>query len=573
MEEVSRISKNTAVLVVAKVISSGLVFLLAILINRRLGPELAGIYTYAFVLYTIFQVLPDFCIGFISMRDVSRDLGRMQFYFSNIVSLRFLLSMGALALLMLTNLATWLLQRGDPLAADKFWAVFALSFCLLLEQPFSNSLADNFIAMQRLSVIALVYLVMGGIRVAFSSWFRLADERQVRTDPGAADAGLHRISVIYTIGHFYWLYQRWRRPGSGEARRGRRGSGSGARNGCGQAVSPSSRSAEMALAETPDDMGVAVLPMLEETGEPASRSQDIESGRELKHYLMRNAWPLALAAVGITVYSGLDIPLLSWIKGDWDVGMYSAAGMYAKAFIFLTLAVNMALLPALSKLGRENRERLGEVWERLIRYTLVLVLPLTVLVPILARPMLVLQGTDQWQYVQAWPAVWLTMAAMNLTFMGAVSFPFFVVIDRQKAVSRIIFTSLALKVALNLVMIPLWGYMGAAIGAVLSESIMFSMYYRSLRRELDHPIRLFRFFALPVLSLGALYAVALVMQKVLVSGKVFTHQFLSSLEYAAIIALVVVVLYVALVWLTRTIDRAGLQQLNSLLQVNTDDND
>ena len=59
----------------------------------------------------------------------------------------------------------------------------------------------------------------------------------------------------------------------------------------------------------------------------------------------------------------------------------------------------------------------------------------------------------------------------------------------------------------------------------------------------------------------------------LVSGKVFTHQFLSSLEYAAIIALAVAVLYAALVWLTRTIDRAGLQQLNSLLQVETDDNE
>ncbi len=75
MEEVRRISKNTTVLVAAKVISSGLVFLLAILINRELGPERAGIYTYAFVLYTIFQVIPDFGIGNISVRDVSRTSG------------------------------------------------------------------------------------------------------------------------------------------------------------------------------------------------------------------------------------------------------------------------------------------------------------------------------------------------------------------------------------------------------------------------------------------------------------------------------------------------------------------
>lgn len=565
MEEVSRISKNTAVLVVAKVISSGLVFLLAILINRRLGPELAGIYTYAFVLYTIFQVIPDFGIGNISVRDVSRNLGRMHFYFSNIVSLRYLLSMGALALLMLTNVATWLLQRGDPLAGEKFWAVFALSFCLLLEQPLSNSLAENFIAMQRLEVIAMVYLMMGAIRVAFSSWFILRG-----TGPTLVLLMLVYIaSVLYTIAHFYWLYQRWRRR---EAARlaGEEGEEVVAPATGDQAVSPALEAAEVALMETPDDMGVAALSKLEEPEGSPERPEDISDGRDLQRYLMRSAWPLALAAVGITVYAGLDVPLLSWIKGDWDVGMYSSAAMYAKAFIFLTLAVNMALLPALSKLGSEHRERLGEVWERLIRYTLVLVLPMTVLVPILARPMLILQQHD---FLAAWPAVWLSMAAMVFTFMGAVSFPFFVVIDRQKAISRIIFIGLLLRIVINLVLISLWGYMGAAIGVVLSESVVFAMFYWSLRRELGHSIRLVRFFALPLLSLGALYAVALGLEKVLVSGKVFTHQFLSSLEYAAIIALAVVVLYAALVWLTRTIDRAGLQQLNSLLQVETDDNE
>lgn len=560
MEEVSRISKNTAVLVAAKVISSGLVFLLAILINRRLGPELAGIYTYAFVLYTIFQVIPDFGIGNISVRDVSRNLGRMQFYFSNIVSLRYLLSMGALALLMLTNVATWLLQRGDPLAGEKFWAVFALSFCLLLEQPLSNSLAENFIAMQRLEVIAMVYLMMGAIRVTFSSWFILRGTGSIMV----LLMLVYIASIIYTIAHFYWLYQRWRRR---EAARltSEEGAAPAAAK---PVVSPALEAAEVALMEAPDDMGVAALPKLEKAGDAAGRPEDITGGRELQRYLMRSAWPLALAAVGITVYAGLDVPLLSWIKGDWDVGMYGSAAMYARAFVFLTLAVNMALLPALSKLGSENRERLGEVWERLIRYTLVLVLPMIVLVPVLARPMLILQQHD---FLAAWPAVWLSMAAMIFTFMGAVSFPFFVVIDRQKAITRIIFYGLILRIVINLVLISLWGYMGAAIGVVLSESVVFAMFYWSLRRELSHPIRLVRFFAWPLLSLGALYAVSLVLQKVLVTGKEFTHQFLSSLGYAAIIALAVVALYAALVWLTRTIDRAGLQQLNSLLQVETDD--
>ena len=73
MERVGRLSRNTAALVGARVVTSGLTFILAIVINRNLGPEKAGIYTYAFSLYTIFQVIPDFGIGNISIRDVSQD--------------------------------------------------------------------------------------------------------------------------------------------------------------------------------------------------------------------------------------------------------------------------------------------------------------------------------------------------------------------------------------------------------------------------------------------------------------------------------------------------------------------
>ncbi len=558
MDEVGRLSKNTALLVVSKVISSGLVFILAILINRELGPERAGIYTYAFVLYTIFQVIPDFGIGQISIRDMSRSLGRMQFYFTNIVSLRYLLSLAAIVLLMLTSVVTWLLQQGDPLAAEKFWAVFTLSFCLLLEQPLSNTLADNFIAMQRLGVIALVYLGMGAIRAFFSSW--VVVNFNDPDDPTLVLLMLvYLFSVIYTIVHFWWLYRRWWK---------RRGVA--LEETLEEAPDPALEAAEAVLAEMPDNMGVAALPKLESAGDPGVRAEDITDGPELKRYLMRSAWPLALAGVGIAVYAGLDVPLLSWIKGDWDVGMYSAAGMYAKAFVFLTLAVNMALLPALSKVSALDRGRLGDIWERLIRYTLVLMTPLAVLIPVLARPMLVLQQHD---YLQAWPAVWLTMAAMGITFMGAASFSFFVVIDRQKVITRIIFIGLLLRVAINLVFIALWGYMGAAAGVVVSECLVFGLYYHNLRRELDHPIRLLRLFAYPLLSLGVLYAVALGLQKWLVSGKVFTHQFLGSLGYAMVIAVAVIAVYAILVLLTRMIDRQGLQQLNSLLQVETDEQD
>jgi O-antigen/teichoic acid export membrane protein len=204
MERVSRLSKNTAALVSARIVTSALTFALAIIINRNLGPEMAGIYTYAFTLYTIFQVIPDFGIGNISIRDISQDTSRMRRYFNNIVSLRLLLGLLAFGLLMLTNFISLALQGSGALAGDKFWVVFTIAFCLLIEQPFSNSLSENFIALERLGVVAFVYLIMGIMKVGMSIYVVTAGFENVLVYLIL----IYIITILYSIFHLYLLYRR-----------------------------------------------------------------------------------------------------------------------------------------------------------------------------------------------------------------------------------------------------------------------------------------------------------------------------------------------------------------------------
>jgi O-antigen/teichoic acid export membrane protein len=574
MERIGRLSKNAAALVVVRVVTAGLTFVLAIIINRNLGPEMAGIYTYAFTLYTIFQVIPDFGIGNISIRDISQETPRMKRYFDNIVSMRVLLGLLAFALLMLTNFISLAFQSSGALTGEKFWVVFTVAFCLLIEQPFSNSLSENFIALERLGVVALVYLIMGIMKVSMSIYVVVSGFENVLVYLVL----IYIITILYSILHLYLMYRR--------AIRG---------------VEPSTADyGEMAVAEavthTPNPSGETALEALladysyagltEETGTPVQPAMDGESEGLVPatgppdyapdtafklgpfvmeggfwRYILGSAWPLAIVAAGVTIYAGMDIPILSWLRGDAEVGLYNAAGMFAKFLVFLTLAINMAVLPAISKVGSKYPLRLGLVWERLIRYAWLLVIPLVVIVPVLARPILVLQ---EHQFVEAWHATWLTMAAMNFTFMTAISFPFFIVINKQKTITAVILLGLPVKAVLGVIAIYLWGYTGAAFSVLLSESVVFALLYWKLSRELDHHIELIRFAAVPVCILGTLYGAAFVLHNALAVGK---DTFLSSSEYAFIIAVVLTILYVGLAFLTKALSRKGLQELNELLTV------
>jgi len=572
MERVGRLSKNTAALVSARVVTSGLTFILAIIINRNLGPEMAGIYTYAFTLYTIFQVIPDFGLGNISIRDVSQETSRLQRYFRNIVSLRLLLGLLAFGLLMLTNFVSLALQGSGAVAGDKFWVVFTVAFCLLIEQPFSNSLCENFIALERLGIVAFVYLIMGIIKVAMSIYVVLAGFENVLVYLVL----IYIITILYSIFHLYLAYRR-------AIRRGEHAGADISDMAVAEAVTHVPvLSGEMAMEALLADYSYAGL--AEEAG-----AQDIDVAEEgqvvspvtpppsqpgfinrfgpfvmdskLWRYLLSSAWPLAVVAAGVTIYAGMDIPILSWIKGDEQVGLYSAAAMFAKALIFLTLALNMAVLPAVSKVGGKYPQRLGEVWERLIHYGWLLVIPLTVIIPVLARPILVLQ---KFQFIEAWNVTWLTMAAMNFTFMTAISFPFFIVINKQKTISAVVLFGLPVKAVLGIAAISIWGYTGAAVSVLVSEAAVFGLLYWRLSRELGYSISPVRFTAVPVLMLGTLYASAFVLHNALAVGK---DTFMSSLQYAFIIAAALTILYVVIAFATKALSRKGLQELNELLTV------
>ncbi|OFW56859.1 MAG: hypothetical protein A2V52_01595 [Actinobacteria bacterium RBG_19FT_COMBO_54_7] len=573
MERVSRVSKNAIALVTAKLATSGLSFFMAIIINKQLGPVLVGVYNFAFVIYMIFQVLPDFGIGNISIRDVSQDNAKLHYYFRNVVGLRMLLGLAAFILLTTTNLITLAAQSPGGIGAEKFWAVFVIGFCFFIEQPFSNTLVENFIALERLTVVALVYLVVGILKVGLSIYVVLAGFNNVVVWLIL----IYIFTLLYSVAHFYLIYSRLLKR-QGELKSGTWDKAAAAAllkvPETGE-VPQEALAAEFALAsamaaetmdkvqfEAPSSGGAGTATT---DPEPAKSHTFWRKGRffdrELWLYLLRSAWPLAVVSSAITIYAIVDVPILSWMKGDEVVGLYAAAAMFAKAFVFLTIAINMAVLPAVSKVGGKHPEKLGPTWEKLLFYCVVVIAPLMVLTPILARPVLILEGFD---YIDAWVVVWLSMAAMVFTFMEAISFSFFIVINKQKKITGIIIIGLILKAALDLIVIPLWSYTGMAVIVVVSEFLVFMMIFYTLSRELKHKINLLKFAAAPVGILGILYLTALLLHNFLTIGK----DTAGSAAVAAVIASAIVAgLYFVLAYGIGFLRKSRLRELNDLLKV------
>ncbi|EKD49935.1 MAG: lipopolysaccharide O-side chain biosynthesis protein (O-antigen transporter), partial [uncultured bacterium] len=97
MSIVKRVTKNTLWLTIAEVACKGTGFVIALIVARYLGPENFGNYTTATSFVILFQVLADFGLRPLMVREVARSTKTAEKYLSNFITIKIFLSFITLA--------------------------------------------------------------------------------------------------------------------------------------------------------------------------------------------------------------------------------------------------------------------------------------------------------------------------------------------------------------------------------------------------------------------------------------------------------------------------------------------
>jgi O-antigen/teichoic acid export membrane protein len=209
----------------------------------------------------------------------------------------------------------------------------------------------------------------------------------------------------------------------------------------------------------------------------------VTSDRPLPSLSLRAAAPFALATTVLAAYQRIDNYLVALIRGA------AAAGIYGASYRFQD--VNMLLPAALGQLalseaaGKDPRTRMS-IGKRIGAQALLSALLPAAVFSILAQAMLVfLFGA---QFAAGGPIVVVLMlstlpgaVAIALQGLTAVSDP------RRFAVTT--GASLAINVGANLLLIPLFSGLGAAVANVLSQTFLAASYYWALWRRTEELVR------------------------------------------------------------------------------------
>ncbi|MHB0866580.1 MAG: flippase [Thermoleophilia bacterium] len=215
---------------------------------------------------------------------------------------------------------------------------------------------------------------------------------------------------------------------------------------------------------------------------------------------LKAAFPFGLIVAFYLVYFRIDSVMISFFRGDEEVGLYGAAYNLVSALMFLPAGLMAALFPMLASTFHSPDDNLDGPFQRASRWLLAMSVPMAVGGWLLAEPLVArLLGEG---YLPASRAVAILAWALPVWFITFLQGNILTVVERQKAVAAVGFGNMIVNLGLNLLIIPRYGFNGAALTTLLTELVGLSAMFWLLRRNISlvHT-------ALTALRIGGLAAV------------------------------------------------------------------
>ena len=186
--------------------------------------------------------------------------------------------------------------------------------------------------------------------------------------------------------------------------------------------------------------------------------------------ILTMAFPFALAAIFVKVYSYIDSIFISKFLDTTSVGIYAIAYKFTYAFQFVPLAFIAALYPGMSAVAGKDEATLNRIFLRSMWYMAILSAPIVFGLYAIAPEAIRLAGDG---YDQAVPVLQALIFVLIPIFLD---FPIGSLLNasgRQSTKTAIMGVTMVINVILNAMLIPEVGLLGAVYAALASFIFMF----------------------------------------------------------------------------------------------------
>lgn len=166
-----------------------------------------------------------------------------------------------------------------------------------------------------------------------------------------------------------------------------------------------------------------------------------------------------------SLYTNLDVIVLSWYSGEVAVGIYSAAWKVVRLGTVVAKAYTTAVFPVMSRLHGESKEAFNRLYRHTIRVMCAIALPAIAVVSVVPNRVIGLLFSEE--YADAGPVLQALIWVMLIGFLNPFLSHALFAQGRQDKSMRVAAISLVVNSIATYVLIINYGAVGAAIGTVI----------------------------------------------------------------------------------------------------------
>jgi len=270
------------------------------------------------------------------------------------------------------------------------------------------------------------------------------------------------------------------------------------------------------------------------------------------------ALPYGIALILSTVYFRINSLMISFIRGQEEVGIYAVAMRMLEQLAILPLYFMNSVLPVLTKSLTEKTDKYKKIIGYSFDFLAALSIPAVVGGILLAYPIVFIVSSPVYLsrlsegFYGSDIAFQILIIASLFQFLNILFAFILIALNKQVKLLYINAVCVILNIVLNLSLVPILGFRGAAASSVCSEFFILAATYFMAKRYLSFSISFKNIFKI-ILSAAVMGIVIYFLQPV-------TYKFLQNWNVFLLIIIGMIVYFIMLV-LTKTINKDMLRLL------------
>lgn len=198
--------------------------------------------------------------------------------------------------------------------------------------------------------------------------------------------------------------------------------------------------------------------------------------------ILNKSLPMMMSGIFLVLLNWTDILMLGRFQTESEIGVYNVAFKLGSLTLFFVVSMNVVITPKVSELFYKNDFiEMRKVINRATQVIILLTIPLAIVLVIFSDFILSFFGTVSVSGKTS--LILITLGALFNAMTGNVD-QILNMTNNQKRVRNIFLIGFILNVILNLILIPIYGIVGAATSSLITNVIVNSIFVLIIKKKL-----------------------------------------------------------------------------------------